>query len=173
MPHTNDVTFSLLTPEDTAELLNFETREREWFEKHIEARSERFYTFEGVAQHIVECLALHARGRFSPLIIRARGVMVGRANLRDIADGHAKVGYRIAQSACGHGLAQTALRRLVKEARGVYGVTSLTAIVSVDNVASQRVLEKAGFNVANRLPCYSLVNGQHQDCLVMSSVLPS
>lgn len=56
MHHANDLTFNLITPEDAAELLEFETIERAWFEQHIEARPEHFCTPEGVAQHIMAAL---------------------------------------------------------------------------------------------------------------------
>jgi [ribosomal protein S5]-alanine N-acetyltransferase len=42
MRYANDLTFKLITPEDAAELLVFETQEREWFEQYIEARPEHF-----------------------------------------------------------------------------------------------------------------------------------
>lgn len=166
MRHANDLSFKLVTPEDAAELLIFETQERDWFEQHIEARSEHFYTPEGIAQHIIECLALNARRRMSPLLIRDKGAIVGRANLRDMHNGHGKVGYRIAEQACGQGIAQRALRHLIGEARCVYRLSTLSAIVSIDNRASQRVLEKGGFEVGEALPEYSLVADQKIDCVV-------
>ncbi|GGC77137.1 GNAT family N-acetyltransferase [Vreelandella lutescens] len=171
MRHANDVTFHLLTPEDVSELLRFEIAERDWFEQHIEARPECFYTPQGVAKHMIECLALNAQRKMNPLIIRERGVIIGRANLRNIQGGDAKAGYRIAQSACGRGIAQMALKQLMNEARCVYGLTQLAAVVAVDNVASQRVLEKAGFRIVKRLPRYSTVNGELKDCRLMEQAI--
>lgn len=166
MRHANDLSFRLVTPEDAAELLIFETQQREWFEQHIEARSEHFYTPEGIVQHIIECLALNAQRRMSPLLIRDQGAIVGRANLRDMRDGHGKVGYRLAEQACGQGIAQRALQHLINEARCVYRLNTLTAIVSIENSASRFVLEKAGFEVSKTLPAYSLVGERKLDCAV-------
>lgn len=166
MRHVKDVTFHLLTHEDAVELLQFERAERAWFEQHIEARPECFYTLQGVAKHIIDCLALNAQRKMHPLIIRQRGVIVGRANLRNIADDHAWVGYRIAQGAGGRGVAQSALKHLLTEARCVYGVTQLEAVVAVDNAASQRVLAKGGFTAQKRLPRYSRVSGAPRDCWI-------
>lgn len=171
MRHANDVTFSLLTPEDTFELLRFEVAERAWFELSIEARPERFYTLQGVANHVIDCLALNAQRQMNPLIIRERGVIIGRANLRNIEGGCAKVGYRLAQSACGRGIAQMALKRLMKEAHCVYGLTQLAAVVAVDNVASLRVLNKSGFRIVKRLSRYSTVNGELKDCWVLEQAV--
>lgn len=166
MRHANDVSFKLLTPEDASELLVFESIEREWFEQHIEARTEHFYTPEGIAQHIIECLALNAQRRMSPLLIRERGVIIGRANLRDMRNLQGKVGYRIARQASGQGVAQRALRYLINEARCIYRLNTLSAVASIDNRASQRVLEKVGFEVREKLPAHSMVVGREVDCLV-------
>ena len=166
MRHAKDLTFTLLTPEDATELLSLETQEREWFEQYIEARPKHFYTSEGIAQHIVECLALNAQRRMNPLIIRDKGAIVGRANLRDMRDGHGKVGYRIAEQACGQGIAQRALHQLMHDARCVYRLHTLKAIVSLDNHASVRVLEKVGFEKAETLAAHSLVAGRWLDCEV-------
>lgn len=170
MCHADAFSFRQIALEDAAQLLLFEATERDWFEQHIEARAEHFYTLEGISQHINECLALNAQGRMGPFIIQNRGVIVGRANLREIENGHAKVGYRIAQHACGNGLAQKSLRYLINEARGVYQLQALSAIVSLDNRASQRVLEKAGFEAMEKLPEYSAVAGRKLDCVVMRKI---
>ncbi|CAH1041802.1 GNAT family N-acetyltransferase [Halomonas sp. TD01] len=167
MRHAKDIAFQLIAQQDAAELLQFEVAERVWFEQHIEARAEHFYTPEGIRQHINECLALNARGRMRPLIIQHRGAIVGRANLREIENGYAKVGYRIAQHASGNGLAQKALNHLISEARCIYQINTLTATVSLDNHASQRVLKKAGFEVMEKLPEYSVAAGRKLDCVVM------
>ena len=169
--HARDLAFSLLTPEDAFELLAFETAERAWFEQHIEARREQFYTPHGVSQHIIECLALNAQGRMSPLLIRYKGVIIGRANLHDIDQDSARVGYRLAENACGQGIAHKALNHLMKEARCIYGLDTLQATVSVENKASQRVLEKAKFTVVDKLPTYSRVSEQRLDCVVYQCAL--
>lgn len=166
MRHTNDLTFALVNPEDAADLLVFETQEREWFEQYIEARSERFYTLEGITRHIIECLALNAQRRMKPLLIRDKGILIGRANLRDMHNGHGKVGYRIAKQACGQGVAQRALQHLINEASCVYRLHTLTAVVSLENGASQHMLEKTGFEVSETLPEYSLVGERRLDCVV-------
>lgn len=166
MRQAKDLTFHLLTHEDADELLRFELAERVWFEQHIEARAECFYTPQGVAKHIIDCLALNAQRKMNPLVIRERGVIVGRANLRNIVGEHAQVGYRIARSAGGRGVAQAALKRLVTEARCVYGVTQLEAVVTEDNSASQRVLIKSGFTAQERLSLYSKVRGTLKDCWI-------
>ena len=59
----------------------------------------------------------------------------------------------------------------MKEARCIYGLDTLTATVSVENKASQRVLEKAKFTLVERLSAYSHVADQHLECLVYQCAL--
>ena len=58
--------------------------------------------------------------------------------------GEVEVGYGLAESARGRGLATEALRAMTALA-AQHGVAVMVAVTSVDNVASQRVLERAGF----------------------------
>jgi ribosomal-protein-alanine N-acetyltransferase len=71
--------------------------------------------------------------------------VVGRFNLYDLVDGTAQVGYRVGQRVAGRGAATSALRDLCRIAREQYGLRTLRAATSNDNVASQRVLTKVGF----------------------------
>lgn len=133
---------------DTQALLAFETRNREWFESHIEARDPAFYSLQGVAEHIEGYLADFAAGTWHPLVIEdCSGTIIGRANLKNIdrAQGSAEVGYRIAQSACGQGLATQALRHLIQQARTRWQLTQLVAYVYKENLGSTKVVERCGF----------------------------
>lgn len=137
-----------LQPTDTAALLAFEIRNREWFESHIEARDPAFYSLQGVAEHIESYLSGFAAGAWHPLVIEdAHERIVGRANLKSIHSppNTAQVGYRIDQQFCGQGLATRALRHLIQEARTRWELTQLVAYVYQDNPGSQKVLARCGF----------------------------
>ena len=75
------------------------------------------------------------------------GAVVGRLNLYDLENGSAELGYRIAENAAGKGLASAAVRALIGVAATEYGLTALRAGTSVKNLASQVVLERAGFRL--------------------------
>jgi [ribosomal protein S5]-alanine N-acetyltransferase len=81
------------------------------------------------------------------VLIDDDGSVVGRFNLYDLADGSAEVGYRVARRVAGRGVATRALRDLCQIARERYGLRTLRAATSNENIASQRVLAKAGFVV--------------------------
>jgi len=59
-------------------------------------------------------------------------------------DGVVEIGYGLVPSARGHGYATEALATLVQIAAGL-GMTTIRADTDLDNVASQRTLEHAGF----------------------------
>ncbi|SEP95954.1 ribosomal-protein-alanine N-acetyltransferase [Pseudomonas sp. NFACC02] len=133
---------------DTEALLAFEKQNRAWFESHIDARAPSFYSEQGVAEHIDGYLSDFARGVWHPFVIEdAVGSIVGRANLKgiDTASGVAEVGYRIAQTACGQGLATQALEHLIRQAQTRWALTQLVAYVFPENAGSRKVLERCGF----------------------------
>ncbi len=79
------------------------------------------------------------------VLVDENGAVVGRFNLYDLGDGTARVGYRVAEGVSGRGVATSGLQALCRVAREDIGLRTLTAAANDDNVASQRVLLKAGF----------------------------
>lgn len=137
-----------LASTDANALLAFEIDNRAWFESQIDPRAAAFYSLQGVADHIQGCLADLAIGVWHPFVIEdLSGHIVGRANLKsiDLSKRSAEVGYRIAQSACGQGLATRALSHLIDEAQTRWQLTQLVAYVYEANVGSRKVLERCGF----------------------------
>ena len=140
--------FRDLLPDDGAKLLEFESANRGWFEKTVEARKEEFYSLKGIEAHIAECLAGYAGGTLHPLVMTdAAGEITGRANLRfiDAVKGNCEIGYRIAELHCGHGWASASVRHMQQLAYGTWGLSHIVAYASVENLASARVLEKNSF----------------------------
>lgn len=137
-----------LETDDAARLLRFELDNRAWFERHIEPRGDAFYSAAGVHAHIAEFLAAFAVGTRHPcVIVDGDGAVIGRANLKEIdcQAGGAEVGYRIAASHAGNGLATAAVLHLVALAREEWRLERLYAYVLPANLASARVLEKCAF----------------------------
>jgi ribosomal-protein-alanine N-acetyltransferase len=138
---------------DAEALLAFETRNREWFESHIDARAPSFYSLQGVADHIDSYLSDFAIGAWHPFVIEdSSQTIVGRANLKsiDVSTGSAEVGYRIDQRACGQGLATLALRHLIQAAQARWGLVQLVAYAYKENLGSRKVLDRCGFKLEQR-----------------------
>ncbi|MHC8358637.1 GNAT family N-acetyltransferase [Pseudomonas sp. LB3P81] len=133
---------------DAEALLTFELDNREWFERHIDARGAAFYSVQGVTEHITAYLSDYAAGIWHPFVIEGSGgKIVGRANLKDIdtSERSAEVGYRIAESACGQGLATRAVKHLIQEAQLHWNLKQLVANVYAENIGSAKVLKRCGF----------------------------
>jgi ribosomal-protein-alanine N-acetyltransferase len=155
-----------LQAEDAAQLLQFEQCNRVWFEHHIDARPANFYSLPGVRSHIAQLLELTTQGLFHPnVLLDENGVILGRANLKDIQQesGIAEVGYRIGQQYVGQGLATLALAYLTQVAYSQCGLKRLIALVTQENLASARVLEKSGFMQDEHVQNLAMVAGQMRD----------
>lgn len=142
------ITIRTLQADDVEALLAFEVENRDWFERHIDSRGSAFYSVQGIAAHIAAYLAGFAAGSWHPFVIEdSRGRIIGRANLKDIdrAGFRAEVGYRIAEDACGQGLATRALEHLIEVARTQWKLRQLIASVYASNLGSAKVLERCGF----------------------------
>jgi ribosomal-protein-alanine N-acetyltransferase len=135
-----------LRPDHEAAVLIFERANRAYFAASISDRGDDF--FENFAARYRESLAEQETGeRIFHVLVDEHAAVLGRFNLYDVVDGTAEVGYRVAQRVAGTGVGTTGLRSLCRVAREEYGLRTLRAATSTENVASQRVLEKAGFVV--------------------------
>ncbi|MBM7172997.1 GNAT family N-acetyltransferase [Streptomyces sp. G44] len=88
------------------------------------------------------------------IVHRGSGRYAGNIALHGIdrADSRAKVGYRIAPWTRGQGVATAAVRRVVRWAQGDLGLTRLVLTHGVENIASCRVAQKAGFALEGTVP---------------------
>lgn len=123
----------------------FELANRAYFARFVGDRGDDF--FARFPERHRELLTEQDSGEcVFHVLVDQDGTVWGRFNLYDVVDGSARVGYRVAQRAAGRGVATAALRRLCRLARAEYGLRILIAETSSENLASQRVLEKAGFS---------------------------
>ena len=80
------------------------------------------------------------------VLLHDSGTVVGGIGfIHPPEQGAVEVGYGLAESARGRGLATEALRAMVGRASAL-GVATVVAMTAVDNLASQRVLERLGFS---------------------------
>jgi RimJ/RimL family protein N-acetyltransferase len=125
-------------------VLAFELANRAWFAAAVSDRGDAF--FVEFPDRFSSWLAEQEAGTCAYYVLVADdGSVLGRFNLYDLTDGTARVGYRVAQQAVGRGVATEAVRELCRIAAARHGLRTLRAATSHDNVASQKVLAKAGF----------------------------
>ncbi|MGN6576290.1 MAG: GNAT family N-acetyltransferase [Nocardioides sp.] len=126
-------------------VLTFELANRAYFAESISDRGDAFY--DSFVERFGSVLAEQAAGTGAFYVYADEGgAILGRFNLYDIKDGNARLGYRVAQHAAGRGVATAAARELCGLAITRHGLSALTAATSRQNVASQKVLTKIGFD---------------------------
>ncbi|MFJ6618332.1 GNAT family N-acetyltransferase [Kitasatospora sp. NPDC091335] len=142
------ITVEPLRPDHADALLAFERANRAYFARSVPDRGDAY--FAGFAERHAALLAEQAEGtcRFH-VVLDADGEVVARVNLVDLADGSAELGYRVAESATGRGIASAAVAEACRLAATAYGLRAVTAVTTVDNPASQAVLTRNGFRLAH------------------------
>jgi [ribosomal protein S5]-alanine N-acetyltransferase len=125
-------------------VLAFELANRAYFAAFISDRGDEF--FDQFAERHQALLAEQEAGScIFHVLVGDDGSVLGRFNLVEIKDGRAELGYRVAQHVAGRGVATATVRELCRLAAAQYGLRTLRAATSHQNVASQKVLTNAGF----------------------------
>jgi RimJ/RimL family protein N-acetyltransferase len=102
----------------------------------------------------------------------ASGEYLGSIDVRPETDGRASVGYLVRREARGRGVASRALRLVSRWALAELGLARVTVLVEPENVASQRVAERAGFVREGVVRSWAEVKGTRRDYVVFS-LLPA
>ena len=124
-------------------VLDFEVANRGYFAAFISDRGDAY--FDAFTERFDALLAEQEAGVCAFYVLVEDGAVLGRFNLVDIADRTAELGYRVARRAAGRGVATAAVRELCGLAATRHGLRTLRAAAARTNVASRRVLVKAGF----------------------------
>jgi ribosomal-protein-alanine N-acetyltransferase len=133
-----------LRPDHASSVLAFELANRAYFTRFISDRGDGF--FQRFPELYDGLLADQASGTGAYyLLVADDGAVLGRFNLVFAEDGVAVLGYRVAENAAGRGVATGAVRELCQVAAERHGVRTVRAATALANIASQRVLLKAGF----------------------------
>jgi ribosomal-protein-alanine N-acetyltransferase len=125
-------------------VLAFELANRAYFAASVSDRGDEFY--DRFTDRHSALLAEQEAGICAFYVLVAEdGSVLGRFNLYDFEDGTAVLGYRVAQHVAGRGVATGTVRELCRLAAARHGLRTLRAATARNNVASQKVLTKAGF----------------------------
>jgi [ribosomal protein S5]-alanine N-acetyltransferase len=125
-------------------VLAFELTNRAYFAGFVSDRGEVY--FQRFTEQYNGLLAEQTSGIGAYyLLVDDDGRVMGRFNLVFAGDGVAVLGYRVAEDVAGRGVATAAVRDVCQVAAEQHGVHTVRAATSQLNVASQRVLLKAGF----------------------------
>jgi ribosomal-protein-alanine N-acetyltransferase len=126
------------------DVLAFELGNRAYFAASISDRGDAY--FDQFSELYSALLAEQEAGSCACYaLLGENGSVLGRFNLYDLKDDSAEVGYRMAKRYAGRGLATTYVGELCRLAATRHSLHTLRAAANTANVASQRVLTKAGF----------------------------
>lgn len=160
----------LVTLDDVPALTELVRLNREFLAPWEPARDESHFTQEGQRALVRGALADCARGtRLPHVILDEPGEVAGRVTLNDIVRGpfqSCHLGYWLGAAHTGRGLATRAVRHVVGVAFGELGLHRIQAATLPRNIASQRVLERAGFARIGFAPQYLRIAGAWQDHLL-------
>jgi ribosomal-protein-alanine N-acetyltransferase len=133
-----------LRAEHADALLAFERENRDYFARSIPDRGDAY--FAEFPSRLRALLAEQDAGLCHfHVVLDEHGDLIGRVNLVDVTDGSAELGYRIGERAAGRGVATAAVGDVCRLAAAQYGLSALTAITTLDNLASRAVLARSGF----------------------------
>jgi [ribosomal protein S5]-alanine N-acetyltransferase len=125
-------------------VLAFELANRDYFAASISDRGDEFFD-HFTERHDAMLAEQEAGGCAFYVLVDDDGSVLGRFNLYNLRDGTAEVGYRVARHVAGRGVATATVRELCRLAAERHGLRTVKAATSRENVASQKVLLKAGF----------------------------
>ncbi|MEU4096498.1 GNAT family N-acetyltransferase [Streptomyces sp. NPDC026673] len=133
-----------LRPDHAPALLEFERENRAYFAASIPDRGDDYFAYFDARHRALLAEQEDGVCHFH-VLVAADGAVLGRVNVVDVADGAAELGYRIAESAAGRGLATAAVQEVCALTAGEYGLTTLWAVTTLDNAGSRTVLTRTGF----------------------------
>lgn len=128
-------------------------------------RPEEFFTVGWQQAEIASRCADFEAGRAIPLVLESDGLVVGRVSLSGIVRGAMQSGvlsYWIDADFTGRGLMTAAVDVLLGEARDTLGLHRVEASTLVENLSSQAVLAKCGFEKIGYAPDYLNIAGRWQ-----------
>jgi ribosomal-protein-alanine N-acetyltransferase len=157
----------LVTLDDVPVLAELLRVNREFLAPYEPNRAEDYFTADGQRVVIEAALEQHQRGSTLPhVILDGAGRVVGRITLNEIVRGPCQwcsLGYWVGGGDNGRGLATAAVREIKRVAFDVLDLHRIQAGTLLDNVRSQRVLERNGFTRFGVAPAYLHIDGKWRD----------
>jgi len=158
---------------DVEALAGLYASERAFLAPFDPIRPDEFYTAEGQRIEVEHALAQRAAGSRYRFVIEVDGKLVGTLGIGNVVGSvfqSGNLGYFVAQAVNGRGVATRAVGLAAEQAFGPLGMHRLEAGTLVDNVASQRVLEKNGFERIGLARAYLRIAGAWRDHILFQRV---
>jgi RimJ/RimL family protein N-acetyltransferase len=100
------------------------------------------------------------------VILKETNKLIGGCRINKVSEIQAHIGYIYNKNYWGYGYATETAKALVAFGFNDLGVHRIYATCDPDNIASQRVLEKAGLILEGRLREDMMIHGEYRDSLI-------
>lgn len=150
----------LLSINDTQALLEFETNNKTYFEQYVPPRPVGYFEFQSLHKIIADLSKEQTAGDCFLYLAYQDNKIIGRANLVNINQGTAELGYRLCQTATGQGQTTKIIASLIKIAKTSHHLSQINAHTTTNNIGSIRVLEKNNFKHINIQKNAATLNGK-------------
>ena len=137
-------------------------------------RADSYFTAAGQEAVIATKLALYEAGTEVPWVLADGDRIIGTMTLTGIVRGpflSANLGYWVDAGYAARGIGTAAVAAVVETARERLGLHRIQAATLPQNAASQRVLERQGFERIGLAPQYLKIAGQWQDHELFQRIL--
>lgn len=165
----------LLDFEDASTLARLVQSNADYLRPWEPARDARFYTEEGQLRLARSLLEAHERGTTVPFVIEHEdGTVLGRLTLNGVIRGafqSCALSYWVRAAYAGQGHATRAVLDAVDYAFLELALHRVQAETLLDNEASQRVLQKTGFQQFGVAKNYLCINGKWRDHMLFSALI--
>ncbi|MFC8125878.1 GNAT family N-acetyltransferase [Streptomyces sp. NPDC057302] len=171
---TPDVVMRPAAIEDADALARARLRSRAHLEPWEPSRPEDYFTSRAQAARLRDQLEECRAGRAAPWVLDREGDIVGSVTLSTIVLGPLRsgsLGYWIDVDHVGKGLATAAVAYACESADRELGLHRVDAGTLLDNVPSQRVLAKCGFEEYGVAPAFLHINGAWRDHRLFQRIL--
>jgi ribosomal-protein-alanine N-acetyltransferase len=162
--------------DDAEALLALRVANREFIAPFDPPRPDEFFTLDGQLEVLHGVVERRAQGLGYGYAILDGGELVGTITLSNVVRGpfqSANVGYWVDRARNGQGIATRAVAAVVEVAFGELSLHRLEAGTLVDNLASQRVLEKNRFERFGLARNYLHVAGEWRDHVLFQRTIES
>lgn len=169
------ISIKRLSLDDADSLFKFEIENRSYFNTIGLSRSDSYYNRDSF-QEIIESLVGEQEKdiHYMYLVMNTQGEVIGRVKLTDVIKeplNKAELGYRIGEKNQGKGFATAAVKLVMKQAYLMHKLHRIEAGTSPQNIGSQIVLIKNGFQFVGKYNQYILKSDGWADSLLFEKVL--
>lgn len=176
----------LIEIDDAPALASLLVKNRDFMAPWSPIRIDSYYTDDGQRALIRELLERHERGETLPHVVigdatddrlgQTTGHIIGAITLSGIVRGpfqSSNLGYWIDEGHNGRGIATAATAEIVKIAFGDLALHRIQAGTLIHNAASQKVLQRNGFERFGLAPNYLSIAGRWQDHILFQVLNPA